>query len=382
MTLKRIVFAVALLGASCTSSTLFPPIGTNLGNPLMLAVDSTAARLYVNNSNNTDIYNNGSIQVYNITTPAAPTLVGTAATDSFSGELYLDTVNKFLYTPNRYTTTISSPTGQLLQVNIDEAATGFLSVVTTAADANPFGIACCDPSLNLVMTSLSGVLDAVTIGAGAPTIAATNLSTTADDGTVYTNPPVSQIAILGTMAYITMPINLMVVDLTKLGGAVNPVTYIITGINSPRSVATDGTNIYVTDVETINNVVTPVLDILNPALLPAPASTTQATNVAESTLQVVQLTMGNGTVNTNPEQIVVGTNYIFVSCQGDDLVTVVNRAAQTVNTNITVGDQPFGMALYSPAGVDTDLYVANIQSNSISIIDIASLAVVGTYTSP
>jgi YVTN family beta-propeller protein len=75
----------------------------------------------------------------------------------------------------------------------------------------------------------------------------------------------------------------------------------------------------------------------------------------------------------------VGTNSIFVSNQDDDTVSVISRATNAVTNTITVGDQPFGMALYSPGGVDTHLFVANIQSNTVSVIDLASMSVVGTY---
>lgn len=372
-----------VLHAACTSSSLFQPIGTNLGNPLMLAVNAATSRLYVVNSNNKDLYSNGSVQVYNITAPTAPTLVGTAATDSFSGQIYLDTVNQFLYTPNRINETINSTSGQLLQVNINEASASFMGVTSSTAGGSPFGITCCDPSAQALVASLAGVLNAYTLGAGAPTMTSTNLSTTANDGTVYTNPAVNQSVIIGAQAFVTIPAgNILVVNLNKLNGTDNPVDYVITGVTSPRGIATDGTLLYVADVETINGATTPVLDIINPATLTAQTGNTTATNVAMSTILVAQPTMGNGTINTDPEQVVVGTTYVFVSCMGDDLVTVVNKAAQTVNTNITVGDQPFGMATLTPAGADTYLYVANIQDNTISIIDLSTLTVAATYAGP
>jgi YVTN family beta-propeller protein len=378
---------VGFLYTACTSSSLFQPIGTRLGNPLMLAVNATTSRLYVVNSNNKDLYSNGSVQVYNITSPTAPTLVGTAATDSFSSQIYLDTVNQFLYTPNRINETINSTSGQVLQVNINEASASFMGVTSSTAGGSPFGIACCDPAGQALVASLAGVLNAYTLGAGAPTMTSTNLSTTASDGTVYTNPAVNQLAIIGAQAFVTIPAgNILVVNLSKLGGSANPVDYVITGVISPRGIATDGTLLYVADVETINGVTTPVLNILNPALnsggMPALSGNTTATNVAMSTILAKQLTMGNGTVNTDPEQVVVGTTYVFVSCMGDDLVTVVNKTAQTVNSNITVGDQPFGMATLTPAGADTFLYVANVQDNTLSIIDLATLAVAATYAGP
>lgn len=384
--LKRLIVVIAVVVGfgACATSNIFPPIGDNLGNPLMLLVDSATSRLYVNNSNNKDLYNQGSIQVYNIATPAAPVLVGTQATLSFSGEMVLDTVNQFLYTPNRYSTGDAATTiNNLLQVNVNEASASFLTVGETVTDISPFGIACCDTTARLLVPTLAGTLDAVAIGAGAPTLTSYNLTTTANDGTIYTNPAVSSLTIIGAQAFVTMPNNnVLVVNLTKLGTAGSPVDYVITNVVSPRGIATDGTLIYLLATQTVSSVTVPQLLILNPATLTALVGNTQATNVDVATIQQAALTMGLGTTTTDPEQVVVGTTYVFVANTGDDLVTVVNRVAQTVNTNIAVGDQPFGMAIYSPAAVDTTLYVANQLGNSISIIDIATLAVSATFTGP
>lgn len=382
---RRVLFtiSVVLLYTACATSSIFPSIGNKLGNPLTLAVNSAAARLYVINGNTKDAYSTGSVQVYNITAPAAPTLVSTAVMDSFSSQIYLDVANQFLYTPNRYSANTTATSDRLLQVNINEASTGFMTITSATAGANPFGITCCTPAGLALAAALGGELDSYSLGTGAPGVTATSLNTTASDGTVYTNPQASQVAIIGAQAFVTLPTgNVFVVNLSKLGGGVSPVDYVITGVTSPRGIATDGTLIYLLSVQTSAGTSTPQLLILNPATLTARTGNTTATNVDVTTLQVKALTMGGGTTTTDPEQVVVGTNLIFVSNTGDDSVTVVNRAAQTVNASIAVGDQPFGMAIYSPAGTDTHLYVANVLGNTISIIDIAALSVAATFTGP
>ena len=406
---RLIILTIAgILHVACTSSSLFQPIGTNLGNPLTLAVNAATSRLYVVNSNNKDLYNNGSVQVYNITTPTAPALVGTAATDSFSSQIYIDTVNQFLYTPNRINETITSTSGQLLQVNINEASISFMGVTSSTAGGSPFGIACCYPAAGqALVASLAGVLNAYTLGAGAPTMTSTNLSTTANDGTVYTNPAVNQLAIIGAQAFVTMPAgNILVVNLGSLGGTGNAVDYVITGVNSPSGIATDGTFVYVLAVQTVNNVLVPQLLVLNPAALSGATGTTAINQPVDTTagLQVAALTVGDGTTTADPQQVVVGTNYVFVSNMGEDTVTVIqctgpgggaatiptcttataelSRGTFAVNSNVAVGDQPFGMATLTPAGTDTYLYVANVQSNTISIIDLSTLTVAATFTGP
>ncbi|PIR21500.1 MAG: hypothetical protein COV45_01765 [Deltaproteobacteria bacterium CG11_big_fil_rev_8_21_14_0_20_47_16] len=387
--MKRFALMACVVVAvtSCASQAdVFGPIGSNLGSPLTLLVNSATGRLYVNNSNNLVAYNGGSLQVYSIATPAAPDLVATASTYSFSSQMYLDATNKFLYTPNRYNVTGIATNNQLLQINIDEASASFLGVTSINSDLNPFGIACCDPSSRMLAPTLSGTLDAyTTVSSGTPTLTSYNLSFTDSNGIVYTNPPVNQLTIIGSQAFVTVPSGgILVVNLDKLGSGANIVDYIITGVNAPRGIATDGTYLYVADVETISDATVPLLVILDPSTLTALSGNTAATSVSGATTPVfvAQLTMGNGVSTTDPEEVTVGTDYVFVTNSGEDSVTIVNRVAQTVNTTVSVGDQPFGMAIYSPGGTDSTLYVANIRANTISILDIPTLAVTATFTGP
>lgn len=404
--MKRWVVAILfLLEASCTSSGIFPSIGTHLGNPLTLTVNNATGRLYVNNSNNKDLYDQGSIQVYSLATPSSPVLVGTQATSSFSGGLYLDAANQFLYIPNRYSTGASTTVNTLFQVNVNEASASFLAVTNSTINVDPFGVACCAPNGQMLAPTLSGTLSSYTIGAGAPTLTQTNLTTTANDGTVYTNPAANQLAIIGAQAFVPLSSNnILMVNLTELGGTTNPVDYVITNVNNPRGIATDGRQIYVV---TVNTSSVPQLLILDPYALSATAGDTRATNIPVDTtvgLQLAALTMGTGTSTTDPEQVVVGNNFVFVSNTGDNSVTVVQctdksgnaatiatcspavaeatRGSYAISSNISVGQQPFGMALYSPAGIDTALYVANTLDNSITIINPVTQAVVTTFTGP
>lgn len=377
---------LAMVSVGCASANIFAPIGTQLANPLTIAINSTTNRAYVINSNNTILYQTGSVQVFNIVTPTVPVLVSSAQMLSFSGQIYLDTVNQFLYTPNRYAANTLTTTDQVIQVNINEASPTFMAQTNFTSGANSFGIACCDPNSRFLVASQGGEVDAYTPVAS-PVLTATNLSTTTDAGVVITNPNVDQIAISGTQAFVTSQSgNMLILNLTKLIAGVNPVDYVVTGISNPRAVASDGTNIYVSDVETPNGTTTPILLVLSLASLPtAPANNAPTVTVPVASLQtgaVTQIALGNNTATTNPQQIQLTTSYIAVSCMGDDLITLINRPALTINSNIAVGDQPYGMALYSPGAVDTNLFVVNSQANSISIIDLTTLTVTGTYNSP
>ena len=85
-------------------------------------------------------------------------------------------------------------------------------------------------------------------------------------------------------------------------------------------------------------------------------------------------------VGMSPQEVLLTTDYLFVTNMDDDTVSVIDLATNTVITTIAVGDAPFSQALYQDlAGDDKYVYVGNIESNTISIIDIATLSVVATY---
>jgi YVTN family beta-propeller protein len=71
------------------------------------------------------------------------------------------------------------------------------------------------------------------------------------------------------------------------------------------------------------------------------------------------------------------TPFAYISNINSNNVSVIDTASNAVVTTVTVGTQPFGVAV-NPAG--TFAYVANEGSNTISVINTATNAVVATVT--
>lgn len=353
-----------LLLSSCASDDIFPSIGTNLANPISIAINSVTNRAYVVSSNDKVFYDTGSLQVLDISTPASPARVGTAELANFSGEAYLDAVNNNLYVTNRLSSDNDDGVDSLLRVNITEGGGSFLSISSYDAGANPFGIAYDATGTNIYATTRESKLDYFPLASlSRSSISLSSL--TLSDGTSFTSSDLYDVAILGRQAFITRPSDgVLVVDLDEKN-----VDYYISDISSPRGIAADATNVYVVSGE-------PMLYILNPATLTARSGNSDVTVIDKDTSGIVA---GSVSVGTDPQDVSVGTNYIFVSNKGADTVTAINKPAYTVAQTITVGDEPIGLGLYSPGGADTHLFVANYGGNSVSIINIGTLAVVGTY---
>ncbi|MBI2974912.1 MAG: hypothetical protein HYY43_04915 [Deltaproteobacteria bacterium] len=357
-----------VLFSSCASEDIFPSIGTNLSNPVSIAIDSAANRAYLVNSNSKVFYETGSLQILDISTPAAPVLLNTVEMPNFSGQAYLS--GGYLYLTNRLSSNNSDTSDSLLRINIDEASASFLTIDAYAASSNPFGIAYDAVSANLYVATLGDQLDYYPIASpsrSSVALAPLNLS----DGTAVTDVDIREVVIIGRQAFATRPRDgLLVIDLDE-----NNVDYYISDIFSPRGIATDGVNLFVASVDTSTTALTNHLYVINPASLTALAGNATATRIDKDDSGLV---VADVSVGTDLQEVAVSTNYIFVSNMGADSVSVINRADYSKGSDITVGDEPFGMNVY-PAGAETHLYVTNIQSNSVSIIDLATLAVAATY---
>ena len=67
--------------------------------------------------------------------------------------------------------------------------------------------------------------------------------------------------------------------------------------------------------------------------------------------------------------------FAYIANSNSDTVSVIDTASNTVTATVAVGTQPFGVAV-NPAG--TRVYVTNLSSNTVSVIDTASNTVVAT----
>ncbi len=367
-----LLLALSLVLSSCTSSSIFPNIGPNLSSPLEMSVNSATNRAYLVNSNNQFSYGNASMQVLDITNPAAPTMVNYVEIANFSGHTYLDAAANYIYLTNRLSNNNFDNEDQILRINVDEASANFLAVEEFADGSNPFGLTYDVTTNNLYVAEYESALGYFQLGnpASMSTVALANLSMS--DGSTLSSSNFRDVAIVGTQAFLSRPSQgLMVVNLTE-GHA----DYYVSDFESPRAIASDGVSLYFVNGGTSGNSEVYNLYILNPAALPPRVGATTVEVTSKDTAGFVTAAVA---VGANAQEVVVGTNFIFVSNQDDDTVSVISRATNAVTNTITVGDQPFGMALYSPGGVDTHLLVTNMQANTVSVIDLTSMSVVGTY---
>ncbi|QQR79476.1 MAG: hypothetical protein IPJ69_08915 [Deltaproteobacteria bacterium] len=372
-------YAVVLLSfltlTSCNTKTLFTPIENHFSAPIAVSVDTTRNRAYVVNSNNNYAYTNASLSILDITTPSAPTLLSNTqnpiSIPNFSSNIYLNTTTQQAYIPNRLSDNNSDNIDSLLRINLDESSDLFGAVDSFVAGDNPFGLSCCDASGRLYTVNVGGTLGVYDFSTPTtPLSFSIALSGALQSGASYSGANSEEVVLLGSQAFVTNRAGRIyvintdeVTDPTK-----NPIDYLILNAGDARGIATDGTHLFVVD----GSVSPGIVRIINPSTLtpitPDSPARTEIDLLASTSIQ-------NNTVNVgkNPNQILIFDNKVYISNQDDDTVTVFNladiAATPIPTTNISVGDKPFGLTAFT-AGTSSYLYVTNLFSNSISIVDI------------
>lgn len=362
---------------SCASGDIFPDIGDNLSSPLDLNVDSAAARLYVSNSNNKVLYKNASFQVYDITKPASPVLIDTVIVPQFSGDSYLDIPAKRIYFTNRYSENNQVNVDHILRINVDEGSADFLKLEQFADGFNPFGLTYSATNSNLYTGTSDSNIDYFNIATPEKIKAVSIADLDLSDGSTLEATQVRELVAIGSQLYISRAQGgILVYDMNE-----DNVDYFVYDFNAPSGISTDGTYAYLADVEVPEGKTTPVLYEIDPSAFPPLTGNNTTVKIkSKSDPGVVRNFAVVGTdSNAQPQEVAISSDYLFVSNMGNDTVTVVNRSDFSRKAEIEVGDEPFGLIVYSPGGVETHLYVSNINSNDISIIDLASMTVVGTY---
>ena len=363
------LISLAFLATACAQSgSIFPEPGDNIATPNAMAIDVATGRLYLVNSNAKVLYDwqKGSFQVYDIADPLAPVLVRTSETASFSGQIYLDAATSHTYVPNRFSESEATTEDRLYIFDVDEASANFGSFVEEPAGRDAYAIACCYPANRAwVTTSLNELEYYDLTDIGPP--GSIDLETTLDTGGELSQVEVNHVAIVGTQAF-----------LSREYGGVVVVNLDDAGVTGTRGIAAEGNSVWVVGEgnECGDDYCRFVL-LLDVSIL-TPLSDNTVTyqvdkDVAGILVQLIE-------VGENPQEVLLTTDYAFVTNQDDDTVSVIDRLTNLVTTTITVGDEPFSMALYTTlAGEEKYLYVGNVESNTISIIDITTLTVVATY---
>jgi YVTN family beta-propeller protein len=359
----------------CTSDPIFGPIETNMSNPLSVAVNSTTQRAYVVNANTKYLYTTGSLHVVNLATITAPARVNLTTLDSFGGQIAVDTTNSVAYVANRQSDDGLDTTDSVLSIDIAEANATFLSVSANSVARDPFGVGTDTTNSQIVVPTRDGTLEIFSIASSTPSkVVAVDLKRSLSDGSTLTTVRAQEVVVLGAQAFVTRDSGgMLVVNMSEVStSGANPVDYFITDIPSPRGIATDGTSIFVVDVDGASN----LLRQLAVTALTADTSnsTTTTKDKDDDSLLTTSFTVGN-----NPKEVVMNGTTAYVSNFDDDTISVVDTAANTV-TAVTVGDEPFGLALYQETvGTNSHLLVCNHGSHTVSIINLASNTVVATY---
>ncbi len=107
-------------------------------------------------------------------------------------------------------------------------------------------------------------------------------------------------------------------------------------------------------------------------------------NIGDSKNISIRDTYSTIPTGTNPYQVsvpvVIGADsFIYVANQGSNSVSVVNTGSGAVIAAIPVGSEPYGVTVVT-LGSTKYVYVANTGSNNVSVIDTTSNTVVSTIT--
>ncbi|MBI4373868.1 MAG: hypothetical protein HY542_03220 [Deltaproteobacteria bacterium] len=363
--------------SSCTGS-LFEDLGTNLAEPISVAVDSTNNRAYLVNSNNELKYENGSIITLDITDPAAPqslTSVSPIAISSYSGQAYIDPANRLLFLTNRASENKTDLSDPLLKVALDDTSTSFGQVESYDIGENPFGISCCDAAGRGYVTTQGGsvvAFDPNSPGTQTPISLQVTLSTG-----LFLGKSSTRVAVSASQVFVSNLSGLLYV----INGSDLSIDYVLTGAGVPRGIAVDTTdpdgdgartqNLYIVDATTS----TQGLRIIPLSSIPPLEASVAMQEVDIATVQGAKIDLG-----TDPGEIALLGDQAYVTNRGDDTVSILNLSSGLVETKITVGDEPFGLAAFTGSNGTNYLYVTNLASNSMSVIDLGSNTVVATFT--
>jgi YVTN family beta-propeller protein len=176
----------------------------------------------------------------------------------------------------------------------------------------------------------------------------------------------SEVVLLGNRAFVSNRFgNVYVINTDEVGDtSKNPLDALIFNDKDGdyRGLATDGTFLYVADADRDID----ALRVIDPSLIPAvdPDVATIATFDIND-VQTAEIELPN---DGEASEVAVFKGRAYVSNLDDDTISVIDLATNTLVTNITVGDEPFGITPFTIDGTDL-IYVTNLRSNSISIID-------------
>lgn len=370
----------------CTRGNIFPQLTDQLAGISDMIVDEASNRLYVVNANEKVAYNwnQGSFQVYDITDPLAPVLIATTPTLSFSGKLSIDTTRKLAYVTNRFSEDEDDMIDRMYIFNIDESSPDFMTYTEMELGRDPFGIQCCYPADRLWIAEGGKNDDFYTQFVDKDTLAVGNIDMLVDlsNGGYFTHNETTDLVLLGSQAFMSRSSGGIIVinmDEAETPGA-EPVDYWIEDIRTPRGITTDGNYVYIVSEEDETGEWQPWVHVLDVSSLVPLFDNTSAQVLDKNNDNLLVASIGLNE-RRDPQEILLTQDYIFVT-QGwnqDNYVEVADRSTLTWLTEIPTDEEPFAMALYAPGGVETYVYIANQISNTIQVLDLATLSIIATY---
>lgn len=365
------VMAFGLLGACASSQDIFPSVDpTTLDSPTSLVADAVNNQLIVVNSNVDFLYDHGSLMTVSVdgNNADAPVLAitSTTITPNFAGQAVYDGAAS-LYVPFREGTDSNSQVDQLGKYTVGAASITETTLGSVGTD--PFGLALSGGNLLVVSNDELNILNT-------SLVASTDIDlTTAETSITHAqSAAVENIAVdAGTnRAFITNRTGkILVVDL-----ATNLLTHVIDGPDSSRGIATDGTYLYVVDGNPAS------LWIFNPAGLPASTATPQ--EVDDQDVLIAQVDLG---LNPNGIALDVPRNRAYVANTTERSVSVIDTvlfaeiarvSLKNVDTQLAEGKDPFAITTGTFNGNDF-VFVGNVDSNTLSVINADTLRVVGSF---
>lgn len=372
------VLFVFLLTACGAGSSIFPSTPTTtdtaaleLPNPITIAADFANGQIIVVNSNVDFFFEQGSIATISVdaSTPSSPVLLATSITltPNYAGQIIFDGTSAYI--PFR-----ESPSEDNLnqdQIIKYTVASGSLTVATSGTTGkDPFGIALTGSTLLVASNDQLDLLNT-----DLSTVTSVDL-TTAESADIdsSTSEFVEEVVVdtVNNRAFLTnRDDNILVVDL-----GTNTLTHVINGPQNSRGIAFDGAFIYIVDGNS------PALWVFDPSLLPASTATPQEVDDSELLIEVISL-------GTDPNSITLDTTNqrAYVSNSGDPSISVIDLTLLEEVDRISLDEEDTGLdEIKYPMGMDVGtfngvayLFVANLNSNNITIINTETLEIVGVF---
>jgi len=376
------ICAAAVVLAGCAKSQdVFEDVGEDVAGPSAMLVDADSGRLYLVNSNSRVLYDwhQGNFQVLDISDPTAPELIKSVPTRGFSGGIYFDKAASKIYMPNRYSADESDETGELYLFSTDESDPDKLLEYTISdIGKDAFSIACCHPAGRMWLTTSQNKIQYIDIG-GDLAPRDISLLTTFDDGSSLGWAETYHMVINANQGFLTRRgSGVMIMNLDEAGVAdAYPMDYFIQDLQNPLGVAYREGILYVVGMGDEDGEWRKYLALLDVSAL-TPVSGNKRTKKLDKDDEGILLAMID--VGENPQEVLLSTDYAFVTNIDDDTVSVIDLSKRKVVKTIEVGEEPFSLGLCTYGGEeDSYLYVGNVQSNTLSIIDLVTLEVVATY---